>query len=194
MYNDIHHWPTILASVPTYGPIFHSDYSENMSQMHKHEIQPAHFNKRSHSLHCSVEHINHDDYPNMKSPYVYHFHLSDEIKHDFAFTSIVAEQCLQGRELPKIIRRKIDNCATQYKCALVFGEYQKLSQKFNRKVIVYYGAAGHGKGLVDAMGAFGVKSPLRKAVWMHGFKYNCAQDICQLLKNEFSDDPSKQKR
>ena len=31
-------------------------------------------------------------------------------------------------------------------------------------IYIYYGAPGHGKGLVDAMSGFGVKGPLRKAV------------------------------
>ena len=33
-YNDVYHWPIILGTVAEYGEIFHSDYSENMSQMH----------------------------------------------------------------------------------------------------------------------------------------------------------------
>ena len=36
VYN-VYHWPIILGTVPEYGEIFHSDYSENMSQMHKYE-------------------------------------------------------------------------------------------------------------------------------------------------------------
>ena len=32
-------------------------------------------------------------------------------------------------------------------------------------VISYYGASGHGKGLVDAMSGFGAKEPIRKAVY-----------------------------
>ena len=52
VYNDKHHWPIILATVPDYESILHLDYSENLSQVHKHELQSAHFNKRSYILHC----------------------------------------------------------------------------------------------------------------------------------------------
>ena len=31
VYNDQYHWPHILATVPQYGEITHSDYSENVS-------------------------------------------------------------------------------------------------------------------------------------------------------------------
>ena len=54
--------------------------------------------------------------------------------------------------------------ATQYKSSYVFGEYQKMAAHYNRKVIIYYGHSGHGKGLVDAMSSFGLKGPLLKAV------------------------------
>ena len=59
VYNDISQWPRIFATVPECGPIHHIDYSENMTQMHKYEVQSAHFNKRNYSLHCTVEHIDH---------------------------------------------------------------------------------------------------------------------------------------
>ena len=159
--------------------------------MHKYEVQSAHFNKRSYSLHCTVEHVNPIMYPHLKSPYIYHYHLSNEMKHDYAYTSIVANDCLQGKELPMIIRRKSDNCSTQYKCQKVFGEYQRLAQKYDRTVIIYYGPSGHGKGLVDAMSAFGVKTPIRRAVLTKDFKYASSRDICIELKEQFCDDPQK---
>ena len=191
VYNDIFHWPRILASVPRYGPILHQDYSENMPKMHKIKTQSAHFNKHNYSLHCTVELVNHDEFPNLKSPYIYHYHLSDEIKHDAAFTSVILERCIQNR-VPDIIRRKSDNCATQYKSKKVFEEYQKLAKKYKRSVIVYYDASGHGKGLVDAMGAFGVKTPLRKEVLTCDFKYRSSEDICTMLRSKFEDDKQKQ--
>ena len=41
---------------------------------------------------------------------------------------------------------------------------QTLSNDDNVKIIRIYGAAGHGKGLIDAMSSFGVKSILRRDV------------------------------
>lgn len=191
VYNDKYHWPKILATVPELGDITHSDYSENMSQLHRREAQPCHFNKKPYSLHCTVRHIDPAKYPAFKSPYQYIYHLSDSMKHNYAFTSIVANHCVDIEPLPAIIRKKSDNCGVQYKCSSVFGEYNKMAVRTNRKVLIYYGASGHGKGLVDAMSAFGVKGPLLKKVLTEEFKYKSADDICDAMKSHFKDDPQK---
>ena len=57
-----------------------------------------------------------------------------------------------------------EQCSTQYKGPKVFGKYQRLTQKYDQTVIIYYGLSGHGKCLVDATSAFGVKTPIRHAV------------------------------
>jgi len=44
--NDVFQWPIILATTNTYGPIFHMNFSENLSQMYKYEPQSSHFSKR----------------------------------------------------------------------------------------------------------------------------------------------------
>lgn len=80
--NDKYHWPKIVSTTEEYGEIMHCDYSENMSQITKFEPQSAHFNKKAYSLHCTVIHTTNQD-----APYQYDFHLSDEIKHDHAFTA-----------------------------------------------------------------------------------------------------------
>ena len=74
VYNDTYQWPLILATVEEYGEIWYSDFSENMSQLNKYEVQSAHFNKRAYSLHCTVEHVSQLKYPDLKSPYRYHYH------------------------------------------------------------------------------------------------------------------------
>ena len=191
VYNDKHHWPRILATVSDLGPIYHMDYSENMAQMHKFEVQSAHFNKRNYSLHCTVEHVDVSENPYLKSPYIYHYHLSDAMRHDFAFTSEVMDRCIRGGNLPQVIRMKSDNCSMQYKCGNTFHEYIKLAKKYSRTFIKYYGPSGHGKGLVDAMSEFGVKSPLLKAVIAINFKYNSSKDIYNLLLSLFPDDTQK---
>ena len=48
--HDSFHWKNILAANV---PIFHMDFSENISLTPKHEVQDAHFNERQASLHCS---------------------------------------------------------------------------------------------------------------------------------------------
>ena len=67
----------------------------------------------------------------------------------------------------------------------------KLAEKYERKVIIYYGPSGHGKGLVDAMSAFGLKGPLMKAGLTEDFKYNSSIDIKQLMDKHFLDDEQK---
>ena len=66
-----------------------------------------------------------------------------------------------------------------------------MSKKFNRKVLIYYGPSGHGKGFVDAMSAFGVKGPLLRKVLTEEFSYNSSEDICTAMKEHFEGDPQK---
>ena len=56
LYNDKFHWPKILVTTEAIGPIYHMDFSENLSQQFKYEPQSCHFNKKQYSLHCTVEH------------------------------------------------------------------------------------------------------------------------------------------
>ena len=174
-----------MSATAKYGEITHSDYSENMSQMHKEEAQSCHFNKSSYSLHCTVEHINREKHLSILSPYCYLCHFSNDMKHDYAFTATVAHSCLALNNLPQIICQKSDNLGTQYKSQYVFGEYQKMAIQYDCKVTIYYHLSGHGKGLVNAMSAFGMTGPLLKAVITNNFKYNSAKDIYQYMK-EFS--------
>ena len=132
------------------------DYSENLSQSFKYEPQSSHFNKKQYSLHCTGKH----EACNNK----YLYHLSDGHTHDFAYTYIVISHVLQLDPNFSIIRLKSDNCSTQYKCKYVCGKYKELAMEKGVPAIDYFGASGHGKGLVDAMSGFGVKGPLRRAV------------------------------
>ena len=162
------------------------DYSENLSQQYKYEPQSSHFNKNQYSLHCTVKHTD-----NKNSPYEYIYHLSDEKKHDFAFTSMVVNHILQLHNPSDTIRLKSDNCSTQYKCKYVFNKWQELAKETSKTVVVYYGVLGHGKGLVDAMSGFGVKGPLRREVITSNFNYSNASDIHQFLSSKFHNDDKK---
>ena len=121
------------------------DYSENMAQMDKYEMQSAHFNKRNYFLHCTVEHTDHDKNQNLRSPYLHHYHFSDEMKHDSAFTAIVIECCIANNNLPELIRNESDNSAVQYKSGNTFNKFYHVAKKYNRNFLKYYGP-GHGKG------------------------------------------------
>ena len=45
VYNDIYQWPQILTEID-FGPVYHMDYSENLTQPFKYEPQSSHFNKK----------------------------------------------------------------------------------------------------------------------------------------------------
>ena len=129
VYNDIHHWPIILGTASEIGSIYHMDFSENLSQMHKFEPQSSHFSKAQYSLHCTVKHC-----PVPVSPYQYIYHLSDEMRHDHAFTAAVVEHILSLEAPPDIVRFKSDNCSTQYKSKYVFSFWSSLAKKCPEKL------------------------------------------------------------
>ena len=107
-------------------------------------------------------------------------------KHDCLFTSLVVEGLVEIKPV-EIIRLKSDNCATQYKSKYVLGMWHLLLSTLGKVIITYYGASGHGKGLVDAMSGFGVKGPLKRAVMTESFHYRCAEDIYNLLLKKTDD-------
>ena len=74
---------------------------------------------------------------------------------------------------------------------MIFRFWNNLAKKVSTKVIIYYGISGHGKCLVDAMSASGVKSPLSRAVITKNLHYNSAEDIHQYLSDLFKDDNTK---
>ena len=59
---------------------------------------------------------------------------------------------------------------------------QTLSNDDNVKIIRIYGAAGHGKGLIDAMSHFGIKSILRRDVIGLGQWLVDSKEMCQYLR------------
>ena len=69
-------WENILQLPDTTGPIFHVDFSENISGTPKYEVQSAHFNKSQYSLHVTVAH------ESIENKYFYHF---SDMTQDFAF-------------------------------------------------------------------------------------------------------------
>ena len=148
-------WPLILEKCEELGEVIvHMDYSENIKEKPKIETQSHHFSGQQHSLHCAVVQTSNENW--------YYYHFSNERVHDWQFTKAdVMEFVNDIFQNQEIICLKSDNCATQYKCAKVFVMYCQLSVTLNKRIIIYFGAAGHGRGLVDGMSSFGVKTPLR---------------------------------
>ena len=59
-----------------------------------------------------------------------------------------------------------------------------LSNKYNVQIIRIYGAAGHGKELIDAMPSFEVKAILRRDIVSHDCWFENSNDICEYLSSQ----------
>ena len=82
-----------------------------------------------------------------------------------------------------------DNVPSQYKNRHAFRFYQKLADEFNLRIIRTYGAAGHGKGIIDAMSSFGSKNILRHDIVTLNVFSNSSEIIVDYLakkKPQFS--------
>ena len=153
IHNDVHHWLQILSDSDL-GYIFHQAYSENISGSPKFDPQDAHFSSKQTSLHCTVVYDNEKDLK-----YVYN--ISNNKGHDSAFTLLGTKDLMEifndFKNYP-LIRIKIDNGSKQYCCCHVFEAYLKLSKEIKKPIVLYYCVSRHGRGLVNAMLGFGVKS------------------------------------
>ena len=129
------------------GKYIELDFSENLSMKPKVEIQSAHFSGKQFCLHCA-------NIEPGETKYEYHF--SDDTTHDFAFVKKVLEDIFVSREIKNQLEViKSDNAGSQYKNKYAFESLIELSKKFNVTIVRIFGAAGHGKGLIDSMSSFG---------------------------------------
>ena len=83
-----------------------------------------------------------------------------------------------------------DNCSTQYKSQFIFNSLKKITHNFNINIAWFYGIAGHGRGIVDAMSSFGCKSILRNVIINNDTMFDNAFEICEFLK-KCNDDSNK---
>ena len=168
-------------SIVDYGDIFWVDMSENLANTPKDQCQDAHFNQRQSSLCCTVQ-IGADDN-------TFHYHFSDYNTHNISYTGTVFDHLYSLNKKTMVFRVKSDNCAEQFKNRYVFGFWEHFSQTNNIPVLLFYGMAGHGKGLVDSMSSFGVKMPIRKAIVREDFWYKDSKEIERFLSSKFFEDP-----
>ena len=178
VFNDQFHWAN--SNCDQTSEIDYMDFLDDLSQQYKYEPQSCHFSKQQYSLSCTVKHTCCENYP-----HEYFYHLSGDMRHNFAFTLSVVYHSLQLNS-PSVTCFKYDNCLTQYKSKYVFKKWQALATKTKKLVIVYYGVSGHGKVLVETVSGFAVKGPLQKAVKTSNFSYSYAVDIYNFLIKKFS--------
>ena len=158
-------------------PYIHMDYSQNIALKPKHEVQSQHYSGKEQTLHCTVL-----VFPDGNR---YLYHLSDDTNHDSVMTFEVLESIIQ--EHPELIEGgvliiKSDNCSTQYKSRHTFMKMSKLAAKYQCNVFWFYGEAGHGRGLVDAMSSFGCKKILRDAIVSEDVWFHNASEMTDFLK------------
>ena len=155
------------------GKYIELDFSENIALKTKSEVQEAHFSGKQYALHCSIVEPG-------ENKFVYH--LSDDTTHDPCFVHEVLEDIFDRWSIRnETVIIKSDNAPTQYKNKWAFQSYHSLADKYNVRIIRLYGAAGHGKGLIDAMSAFGVKSILRRDIIGLDVWFADSQEMCDYL-------------
>ena len=138
------------------GKYIEMDFTENIAMKPKFEVQDAHFSGKQYSLHRSVVE---------PGTLKYFYHLSDDRTHGPEFVHEVLVDLFDKLSIKnKTTMIKSDNAPTQYKNKYAFNSMQTLSNDYNVKIVGIYGAAGHGKSLIDAMSSLGVKSILRREV------------------------------
>ena len=179
-------WQKFLDS--TDEPVTHLDYSQNIKLVEKNQIQSAHFSGRQHTLHDSL--IQQKDKPN-----TYIYHLSDDTNHDNVMTTEIINSIIQNH--PEIVASgtlnlRSDNCSTQYKSKYVFHNFSKIASTLNITINWFFGEAGHGRGLIDAMAWFGCKGPLRKAIVTTDCWFKNAAEMFQFLTETFKYDKTKE--
>ena len=74
-----------------------------------------------------------------------------------------------------------DNAPTHYKNRHSFAFRQNLANEFNLKIIRTCGAAGDGKGIIDAMSSFGVKNTLRRDIVTQNVFFDSSKEIVEYL-------------
>ena len=134
------------------GKFIELDFSQNLSLRPKDEVQSSHLSGKQFTLHCAI--VEPDQYR-------YHYHISDDTKHDRFFVDYVVRDIIARYKITdEDFKIQSDNAPTQYKNKHAFSLYQKLADDFILYIIRTYGASGHGKGVIDAMSSFGAKNIL----------------------------------
>ena len=158
------------------GKYIELDFSQNLAIRLALEVQSAHFSNKQYTLHCAIA-----------KPFdkQYHYHLSDDTKHDSIFDDHVLRELIIHYNISnKDLRVQSNNASSQYKNKHSFGLQQSLADEFNLRIIRTYGAAGHGKGVIDALPNFSVKNILRKDIVTHDVFFNNSCEMAEYLASK----------
>ena len=158
------------------GKYIELDFLQNLAIRLALEVQSAHFSNKQYTLHCAIA-----------KPFdkQYHYHLSDDTKHDGIFDDHVLRELIIHYNISnKDLRVQSNNASSQYKNKHSFGLQQSLADEFNLRIIRTYGVAGHGKGVIDALSNFSVKNILRKDIVTHDVFFNNSCDMAEYLASK----------
>ena len=72
-----------------------------------------------------------------------------------------------------------------------FSNFPPACHEYKKTFVYQYGVTGNGKGLVDAMSEFAIKTPLRKAIVTKDVFYDLAQRVYEFISEKVKDDESK---
>ena len=131
-------------------------------------------------------------FPNGDRKYI--FHLSNDTNHDSVMTTRILKDIIM--HYPELLENgalvlRSDNSSTQYKSHFVFYNMIQFSKELNVPIYWFYGEPGHGCGLIDAMGWFGCKGPLRKAIIQADKWFPTALPMTEFLTTIFIDESTK---
>ena len=187
----LHRYHTLLDKVywqryldETDSAVVWMDYSQNIKLTEKNQVQSAHFSGKQQTLHdilISNNGIN---------TYMYH-----DTNHDSVMTFEILKTVV--KEHPEVIKTgklvlRSDNCSTQYKSRFVFRNLLAMAEEHKIRIDFFYGEAGHGRGLIDAMAWFGCKGPIRKEIVTNDSWFANAKEIHSFLSEHFKHDKSKE--
>ena len=155
------------------GKFIELDFSQNLSRTPKDQVQSAHSSGRHFTLYCAI--IEPADYR-------YHYHISNDTKHDPIFVDqVIRDVITKYNTRNEDLWIQSDNAPTQYKNKHAFRLYQNLADEFGLRVIRTYGAAGHDKGVIDAMSSFGAKNILRHGIITRDVFFHDSEAIVDYL-------------
>ena len=110
------------------GKFIELDFSQNLALRPKLEVQSAHFSNKQYTLHCAIA-----------TPFDrrYHYHLSDDTKHDGIFVDHVLRDLIANYNISnEDLWVQSDNASSQYKKKQhSFGLLQSLANEFNLRII-----------------------------------------------------------
>ena len=116
--------------------------------------------------------------------------MSDDTKYDPVFVDYVIRDIIEKYGIRvEDLWIQSHNAPPQYKNKHAFRLYQKLADDFNLRIIRTYGAAGHGKGVIDAMSSYRAKNVLRHDIVTLDILFKSSESIVDYLakkKPQFS--------